>query len=191
MERDKKIKNIIKTTPREFLNENYGSIYGDSYSVEGFNLMQKHLEETLNKYDFRYYIKDPKSKQVEYVIDGTDVHTSITIYRNYDNNFGRFYIYVYSEKLKPKTQTRTIKDKDTLDNILKQIAEISKVMSPEQMDFKKQIDNLENKLEDILYMYGDSDEEMEQAMNTSRFNNLEKQLQKLKTEYSKKFLHGN
>ena len=160
--------------------------YGDSYSVEGFNLMQKHLEETLNKYDFKYSIKDPKSKQVEYVIDGTDVHTSITIYRNYGNNFGRFYIYVYSEKLKPKTQTRTIKDKDTLDNNLKQISEISKVMSPEQMDFKKQIDNLENKLEDILYMYGDSDEEMEQSMNTSRFNNLKKRLQKLKTKYYEK-----
>lgn len=185
------MRKFIKTTIREFLDENYGSIYGDYYSVEGFSLMQKHLEETLNKYDFKYSIKDPKSKQVEYVIDGTDVHTSITIYRNYDNYFGKFYIYLYSEKLKPKTQTRIIKDKATLDNILKQIAEFSKVMSPEQMDFKKQIDNLENKLEDILYMYGDSDEEMKQAMNTSRFNNLEKRLQTLKTEYSKKFLHGN
>ena len=148
--------------------------------MKEFNLIQKHLEKTLNKYNFKYSIKDQKSKQVEYVIEGTDIHTSITIYRDYGNYFGRFYLYAYSEKLKPKTQTRTIKDRDTLDNVLRQVADISKAMSPEQMDFKKQIDSLESKLEDVLYMYGDSDEEMEQAMNTSEFKNLEKRLNKLR-----------
>jgi hypothetical protein len=190
MEQDKKLNNFIKTTIRGFLNESGGSIYGDSYSVGGFNLMQKHLEEILTKYGFKYSIKNPKTKQVEYIVEGIDTHVSITIYRNYDNYFGKFYLYVYSEKLNPATQTRKITEIGTLDNLLKQIFEFSKVMKPEQNTLKKQINSLEDELEDVLYMYGDSDEEMEKAMNTSKFKNMERELEILQSEYSKKYNKG-
>lgn len=171
--------------------DNGGQIYGTSYSEEGFNLMQKDLEEILKKYGFNFFVKNPKAKQVEYIVQGTDIHTSITIYRNYDANFGRFYVYLYSEKLKPKsTFTQTIKDKNNLDVLLKKVAELSNVMTPEQENLKNQIDNLKHKLEDILYMYGDSDSEMEEAMNTSRFKDLERKIETLELEYNKKFAEG-
>lgn len=167
-----------------------GEIYGDSYSEESFNLMQKHLEQALKKHNLKYYIENPNAKKVEYVVQGIDIYTSISIYRNYDNYFGKFYLYMYSEKLNPRTQTRTIKEKEVLDDLLKQIAQISKVMTPEQIAYKKQIDDLKNKLEDALYMYGDSDWEQKEAMKTSKFKNLERKLQLLETEYSKKYADG-
>ncbi len=179
----------LNSKENEYFNSG-GQIYGTSYSEEGFDLMKKHLEEILNKYGFKYFVKNPKAKQVEYIVEGIDIHTSITIYRNYDNNFGRFYLYVYSEKLNPKTQTRTIKEKGTLDNFLKQIAEISKVMTPEQNALKNQIDDLKDKLENILYMYGDSDSEMEQAMNTIMYKDLELKIERLESEYNKIFYGG-
>lgn len=170
-----------------FVNEKSGSVYGDVYTEKGFNLMQKDLERLLNKYGFKYSIKDPKSKEVVYNINGTDVSISITIYRNYDNYFGKFYLYMYSEKLKPKSQTTKLENKDKLDNILGQVAKTSNVMSPDQLALKKNIDDLSDKLEDILYMYGDSDEEMDSAMNTAKFKNLDKKIKKLQSEYSKKY----
>ena len=63
-------------------------------------------------------------------------------------------------------------------------------MTPEQENLKNQIDNLKHKLEDILYMYGDSDSEMEEAMNTSRFKDLERKIETLELEYNKKFAEG-
>ena len=122
-----------------FVNEKSGSVYGDAYTERGFNLMQKDLERLLNKYGFKYSIKDPKSKQVVYNINGTDVSTSITIYRNYGNYFGKFYLYMYSEKLKPKSQTTKLENKDKLDNILGQVAKTSNVMSPDQLALKKNL----------------------------------------------------
>ena len=149
--------------------------------------MQKDLEESLNKYALKYSIDNPKAKQVEYNIEGIDGSVSITIYRNYGNNFGKFYLYVYSDKLKPKTQTATLKDKNQLDNILKLIKKTFNIMSLEQAALKKEIDDLSNKLEDVLYMYGDSDEEQQNAMNTSKFKSLDKKLSALKSKYEKKY----
>ncbi len=60
-------------------------------------------------------------------------------------------------------------------------------MSPEQAALKKEIDDLSNKLEDVLYMYGDSDEEMDSAMDTAKFKRLDKKITKLELEYSKKY----
>jgi len=94
---------------------------------------------------------------------------------------------MYSEKLKPKSQITKLENKDKLDNILGQVAKTSNVMSPDQLALKKNIDDLSDKLEDILYMYGDSDEEMDSAMNTAKFKNLDKKIKKLQSEYSKKY----
>ena len=168
----------------EFIIESASS-YGNSYSESGFNLMQKDLEKLLNKYGFKYSIKNPKAKQVEYKIEGLEGSISITIYRNYDNYFGKFYFYIYSDKLNPKTQTAKLNDKNELNNTLSQVGEIFNVMSPEQAAMKKQIDDLSDKLEDVLYMYGDSDKEQQDAMNTNKFKKLDKKLKALKSKYEK------
>ena len=161
--------------------------YGDEYSESGFNLMQKDLEEALEKHGFKYYIDDPKAKEVAYKIEGLDGSVSITIYRNYGNYFGKFYLYIYSDKLNPKTQTAKLNDKNELDNVLSQVSQIFNVMSPEQIAMKKQIDDLSDKLEDVLYMYGDSDEEQNAASKTSKFKSLDKKLKDLQAKYNKKY----
>jgi len=170
----------------QFVNE--GKLaYGDEYNEAGFNLMQKDLEEVLSKYSFDYSIGNPKSKEVEYKIEGLDGGASVTIYRDYGNYFGKFYLYIYSKKLKPSTQTAKLKDKNELDSILGQVSKIFNVMSPEQAAMKKQIDDLSDKLEDILYMYGDSDEEQKAARNTSKFKSLAKKVDSLEAKYNKTY----
>lgn len=170
----------------DFLNE--GKLaYGDAYSEPGFNLMQKDLEEALDKYDFDYFIDNPKSKQVEYKIEGLDGSVSVTIYRNYGNYFGKFYLYIYSDKLNPKTQTAKLQDKNELNDILGKYAKLFNVMSPKQAAMKKQLDELSSKLEDLLYMYGDSDEEQKAARNTSKFKSLAKKVDALQAKYNKTY----
>ena len=161
--------------------------YGDEYSETGFNLMQKDLEEVLSKHSFDYSIDNPKSKQVEYKIEGLDGSVSVTIYRDYGNYFGKFYLYIYSEKLKPSTQTIKLKDKNELNDILGKVAKLFNVMSPKQAAMKKQIDDLRYELEDILYMYGDSDEEQRAARNTSKFKSLAKKVDSLEAKYNKTY----
>jgi len=169
-----------------FVNENK-SAYGDEYSEAGFNLMQKDLEEALGKYSFDYYIDNPKSKQVEYKIEGLDGGVSITVYRNYGNYFGKFYLYIYSDKLKPSTQTAKLNDKKELNDTLGKVAKLFNVMSPEQAAMKKQIDDLRYELEDALYMYGDSDKEQKAARNTSKFKSLAKKVDALQAKYNKTY----
>lgn len=161
--------------------------YGDEYSETGFNLMQKDLEEVLSKHSFDYSIDNPKSKQVEYKIEGLDGSVSVTIYRDYGNYFGKFYLYIYSKKLKPSTQTIKLKDKNELNDILGKVAKLFNVMSPKQAAMKKQIDDLRYELEDILYMYGDSDEEQRAARNTSKFKSLAKKVDSLEAKYNKTY----
>jgi hypothetical protein len=169
-----------------FINE--GKLtYGDVYSEPGFNLMQKDLEEVLGKYAFDYFIDNPKSKQVEYKIEGLDGGVSVTIYRDYSNYFGKFYLYIYSKKLKPNTQTIKLKDKNELNDILGKVAKLFNVMSPKQAAMKKQLDELNYKLEDLLYMYGDSDEEQKAARNTSKFKSLAKKVDALQAKYNKTY----